>query len=208
MFSREPDAALVNQTTSLILGDAMGSMVVTVSYEQSPADLRALTKYLVETSPQHRRAKTGVTIGIAVVFITLACVMAYSADSLAAGGIGAGFFALSGYVLASNFRRSYADGVVKRVDRMHEREPMPSLSGRETLSFGNDGVTIENEHVRADYRWSAFTKYVETDSHIFLFIGPMQAFTLPKLRLEGAGAETIAEMARESIVARRPESPQ
>jgi hypothetical protein len=69
-----------------------------------------------------------------------------------------------------------------------------------SLSFSSDGLHLESEDARANYKWSMFHRVVET-SQLFVFIsGPRSGTSLPKRRLTNSGEiQILRQLIRENF---------
>jgi hypothetical protein len=56
----------------------------------------------------------------------------------------------------------------------------PAFKGRRDFRFTPDGVHVESEHVRGDYKWSLFSKVVETRKNFLLLQTATAAMYVPK----------------------------
>lgn len=56
----------------------------------------------------------------------------------------------------------------------------PSMRRLRSFSFSSDGLHIESEDVRADYKWSIFHRVVETPKVFLFIVTPRGATYLPK----------------------------
>jgi hypothetical protein len=69
-----------------------------------------------------------------------------------------------------------------------------------TISFSTDGMHLESEDSRGDYKWSLFHRIVETSRAFQFIVGPRSATFLPKRCLSNSGEiQMLRQLVRENF---------
>jgi hypothetical protein len=55
--------------------------------------------------------------------------------------------------------------------------------GRHRLTLGDAGILAENDLGRAELRYEALQRVVETPTHVFIFVGALSAHIVPRTRI-------------------------
>jgi hypothetical protein len=76
----------------------------------------------------------------------------------------------------------------------------PTMRGLRSYSFSSEGMHIESEEARGDYKWSLFTRIVETPKSFVFVITSRGATYVPKRCLAGQGEiEILRHLIRENF---------
>lgn len=85
-----------------------------------------------------------------------------------------------------------------RVQSMFRR--YPALGRPRSLSFGSEGLHVESDDARGDYKWSIFHRVVETPKVFLFIVTPRGATYLPKRCLATPGdISTLRRLIQENF---------
>ncbi|HWB58462.1 MAG TPA: YcxB family protein [Chthoniobacteraceae bacterium] len=145
-----------------------------IRYELTPADMRAFIAYNRKHSPQVRRLRY-----ISVGFIALVCLSKaweLGRDTTAKLVIFAVSFAAGCVVMwiLNRVLRAILEW------RSHTPEQRPGLYCQHTIALSEKELIETTEVNEGRHSWKGVLKVVETPRHIFIYVGPNAAHTIPK----------------------------
>ncbi len=69
--------------------------------------------------------------------------------------------------------------------KAYQDREMPTFGGTRTLELSDEGIEESNEDGSNTVPWDKIESIDETETHVFIFIGPVQAAVIPKARVRG-----------------------
>lgn len=115
-----------------------------------------------------------------------------------------GIVAAAALVLLSHL--AYRRRLRSVVRTMLGRNPRESFLGPQQLELEPEGVTVENAHLRATYRWPAVVGAEETEAHLFIMLGEVYGIIVPKRGQDAAALAALRSTVAASARASEPQS--
>jgi len=83
-----------------------------------------------------------------------------------------------------------------KVRALHTGGANPTVLGSHRMAFTSDSIDVESSASRHSFNWSTIQSLVETERHLFVYVGPTRALIIPTNgTLHGASVkEIIAEI--------------
>jgi len=153
-----------------------------IKYKVDMEDLVAFNQYFVATSPFLRRHRLIVIAVISSIYIILEGVQALARDSITPLLLWSGIAVVFGVL----YYRASLKVSPKHIARLYSSEKNNGIFCEHELAILPEGIhekTDVNEQLSA---FSEIERIEITDTHVFIFIGTMQAHVIPKNKvLEG-----------------------
>jgi hypothetical protein len=183
--------ATVGPVTQSRLGQAASAAIVSISYDLTVDDLVAFAEYHTAHSPAARRNYYwSLAIGALTVVVLL---WAFGFRTM--GGWAGAIVALVGWVVYLNWRTRTGNRRYYR--SVYAEGANRAMLGLHRLSANADGLTVRTEVTEASTLWSGVERIEETPDMALIYVGSLNAYTIPKARvLEGDCREFLATVRR------------
>lgn len=165
-----------------------------ITYENTPEDAVAFSKYHSDNSPTVRQARRFYTLAVPASVMILFLCLPHRAEvsktsrlikaSLYGACSAVAYLALSYSSQRRQTRRLYAEGENR------------AIFGRREMAIDESGLVEKTEFSETWLSWMAVERVVETDKHLFILVSALSAYIIPKTALTEVDAELFVSTAR------------
>lgn len=162
----------------------------TIAYRLEVDDLVAFAEYHSAHSPAVRRSYYyTVAVGAAMTIAIL-----WLVGFRTVGGWAGAIAALIGWVVYLNWRT--ASGNRRYYEKVYSEEANRHLIRLHRMSADEDGLTVATDAIEGRMQWTAVDRIVETPDFAFVYVGSLNAYTIPRARVVTGDFRTFVDAIR------------
>jgi hypothetical protein len=158
-----------------------------IEYELKPEDWGEFAVYLAGQSRSLRRTKWIVLLVGTGSLLIFAAGQVREHDTI---------WAVGGSLLAVAWWLSVPHLISRSMRRQAMTRERPCLRGRHTLEIVEEGIRATCDVSNSLHRWAGIRSIVGTSTHVFILIGEVMGYTVPRAGIVGGNLDAFVDAAR------------
>lgn len=167
-----------------------------IEFNLTKDDYIAFNMHHIETSPTIRRSLLIQQYGVSVIFL----IVPYFFSRISRAPMLASFIVYGAIFLAwiLYYPKYFMHATKKRIIKLIDEGDNSAILGIHSITLTDEGIVQESRTGESKSTWGSVKRIDETSEHIYIFIGTVNAYLVPKRDFEGKiHMEAFIDMLRE-----------